>query len=134
MKLLLHSNISLLILLAFTLKEPEPFRVRLNIQRHGDLTIVDSTGLSKELKFYRREEPVAYYPIFYLGKRSNMLSLGRNPISPWISAEPYNYGKLRNWELSYSGQRKVLCRLRFTRFDNEIYSNIFYDWVDDSML
>lgn len=242
MKLLLHPNISLLILLAFTLKEPEPFRVRLNVQQHGDLTIVDSTGLSKGLKFYRREEPVAYYPIFYLGKRSNMLSLGRNPISSWISAEPYNYGKLRNWELSFegelkikvdtafqlaiqcssahydqqseqfifdslpvhhaypvvisnesdsliqigssnvvfpmilqiqmpdgkwiraedfpeffcgvgrrsvvlepgqmavakfirhSGQRKVLCRLRFTRFDNEIYSNTFYDWIDDSML
>lgn len=219
-------------------KEPK----HLNIQHNGNLTIIDSTSWNKSLKFYRRDAPISYYPIFYMGRKKDTLSLGQNPISPWKSAEGSNYGHLKNWELSFedelkitvdttfklafqgafthydqqslqvifdsfpsyhaypvmisnesdsliqvgssnllfpmilqiqstngvwinaenfpmnacgtglrdivleadqvavakfirhAGQRKILCRLRFTRFGNVVYSNTFYDWVDDAIL
>lgn len=100
MQTILNLNICLPLLLCILLEGKEPYKAVLNVQRNGDLVLVDSTALVKKLYHYT-DAKIAYYPIFYLGEATDSLVLRQYPIPRHRGAQPRDYGRLRNWAMSF---------------------------------
>lgn len=60
--------------------------------------IVDSSARGKEFLPIGQDDNGAYYPVYYLGRQLDTLSLGRQPISMFSTTELDNrYDSARNW-------------------------------------
>lgn len=101
MQTILNLNICLPLLLCILIEGQEPYKAVLNVQRSGDLVLVDSTALTKKLYFYSQERTMAYYPVFYIGEATDSFVLRQNPIPKHWGAQPRDYGRLRNWAMSF---------------------------------
>lgn len=101
MQTILNLNICFPLLLCILLEGKEPHKAVLNVQRSGDLVLVDSTALTKRFYFYTSENTKAYYPIFYIGEASDSFVLRQDPIPRHWGAQPRDYSPLRNWAMSF---------------------------------
>jgi hypothetical protein len=52
-----------------------------NIQTNGSFTLIDSSALTTNSVTYQPTDRQAYFPIFFIGKTSDTIILGKEPIS-----------------------------------------------------
>ncbi|MFY7936746.1 MAG: hypothetical protein ACOVOQ_05180 [Flavobacterium sp.] len=68
-----------------------------NIQTNGTLTLIDSSALTTNSVTYQPTDIQAYYPIFFIGKPSDTIILGKEPISTHLLNHKRLIGKPCNY-------------------------------------
>jgi hypothetical protein len=86
--------------------------------------IVDSTAQGKEFLRFDQDDSGAYYPVYYLGKQTDTLFLGRRPISMFSNEELENrYDSAKNWNSTVDMKIDVLVDTAMSVGHDIIYSH-----------
>jgi hypothetical protein len=86
--------------------------------------IVDSTTQGKEFLSFDPDDSGAYYPVYYLGKPTDTVFLGRRPISMFSNEELENrYDSAKNWNSTADMKINILVDTAMNVGHEIIYSH-----------
>ncbi|MDJ1503039.1 hypothetical protein [Xanthocytophaga agilis] len=103
---------------------------QVTIQQSNNHTLIDSTNQTNHLFTYTSAKAMAYYPVFYIGIRSDTLNLPHNPVSGFASwNEQSKYEKSSYW--SFADTTKMQIKVD-TTFDLG-YKKYFGEYTENGV-